>query len=327
MRINAGARAWGITVMLGLATIAATPAGAAGYSGLTVFGDSLVDAGNLYALTGGAIPDAATGYKDGRFTNGYDYTDLLSRDLFGTVTTASRLGGSNYAYGNARAVADADIVPDLASQIASFSARTGGIADSNGLYVLTVGGNDIFAALRGTYDTAAYASADAYLHAAARTYAAGVKQLSDLGARDILLTNFAVPGPGLGLSLTANTYLTQELSALSLGTTQVDVVDLSGFLTAALTNPQSVGLPPLNPSVNCVAAGAQATGCAGYFQFDDVHPTAQVQQAFYDSVIRPTLGIAAVPETGTWLELVAGVSMIGFTLRRSRALSPRPARA
>ena len=46
------------------------------YSSLTVFGDSLVDAGNIRKLGFGADP--AQGYFDGRFTNGYDYTDLLS---------------------------------------------------------------------------------------------------------------------------------------------------------------------------------------------------------------------------------------------------------
>ena len=47
------------------------------YTSLTVFGDSLVDAGNYYISTGGVsptpslpYPDPALGYFDGRLTNG-----------------------------------------------------------------------------------------------------------------------------------------------------------------------------------------------------------------------------------------------------------------
>ena len=74
------------------------------YTSLTVFGDSLVDAGNIRALGLGANP--AQGYFMGRFTNGYDYTDLLSIALFGTPTMPSLgplAGGTNFAYGGARA--------------------------------------------------------------------------------------------------------------------------------------------------------------------------------------------------------------------------------
>ena len=53
------------------------------YTSVTVFGDSLVDAGNLYIADGGTRPDPALGYFQHRFTNGFDYPDLLSIDLFG----------------------------------------------------------------------------------------------------------------------------------------------------------------------------------------------------------------------------------------------------
>ena len=66
------------------------------FTSLTVFGDSLVDAGNIFTATGGAIPSAANGYFNGRFTNGYDYTDLLSIELFGAPTVASLQGGTNF---------------------------------------------------------------------------------------------------------------------------------------------------------------------------------------------------------------------------------------
>ena len=78
------------------------------FSSLTVFGDSLVDAGNIRKLGLGADP--ALGYVDGRFTNGYDYTDLLSLAMYGTPTVASLNGGSNFAYGGARATDTTPVV-------------------------------------------------------------------------------------------------------------------------------------------------------------------------------------------------------------------------
>src|ERR1700694_6010878 len=104
-----------LAAVLGIfGTFVATPALAGRdtprYTSVTVFGDSLVDAGNFYIykttttpdpVPGYFLPDARLGYFNGRFTNGYDYPDLLSRDLFGVPTTPSLAGGNNFAYGGA----------------------------------------------------------------------------------------------------------------------------------------------------------------------------------------------------------------------------------
>ncbi|MEG8038335.1 hypothetical protein QP166_02880 [Sphingomonas sp. LR60] len=92
------------------------------FSSLTVFGDSLVDAGNIRALRLGADP--AEGYVAGRFTNGLDYTDLLSLAMYGTPTVASLNGGSNYAFGGARATTTSPI-PDALEQVAIYKAALG----------------------------------------------------------------------------------------------------------------------------------------------------------------------------------------------------------
>src|SRR3954468_17473299 len=67
------------------------------YTGVFVFGDSLVDSGNalklanLYSdLTFSDLPDgaptAALGYFNGRFTNGYNFADLIANKYTGQVT-------------------------------------------------------------------------------------------------------------------------------------------------------------------------------------------------------------------------------------------------
>lgn len=73
---------WAIAFgLLGIA--ASTPAWAdrdtAQFTSVTVFGDSLVDAGNLFIANGGTRPEPTLGYFEHRFTNGYDYPDSTLR--------------------------------------------------------------------------------------------------------------------------------------------------------------------------------------------------------------------------------------------------------
>ncbi|WP_338323011.1 SGNH/GDSL hydrolase family protein, partial [Croceibacterium ferulae] len=102
------------------------------FTSITVFGDSLVDAGNYYIATDGAMPDPALGYHQNRFTNGFNYPDLLSLDLFGVPTTPSLLGGNNFAFAAARIVDTGDSIPDLQAQLSAFEASDLGV-DPNGL--------------------------------------------------------------------------------------------------------------------------------------------------------------------------------------------------
>jgi outer membrane lipase/esterase len=145
------------------------------FTSLTVFGDSLVDAGNYFINSGGTYPDAASAYFEGRNTNGYDYTDLLSQKLFGAPTAASGAGGANYAIGGAHTY-------EAAGQIAQYQQHLSGSAtavDPNGLYIVNFGGNDILYA-----DTMSASDKDAYLMSAAQLYADAVQELNDIGARN-----------------------------------------------------------------------------------------------------------------------------------------------
>ena len=67
------------------------------YSGVIVFGDSLVDAGNALKLANwydglpftdevDAAPTADKGYHAGRFTDGFTFADLISNKYLGVVT-------------------------------------------------------------------------------------------------------------------------------------------------------------------------------------------------------------------------------------------------
>ncbi len=314
----------GILVALAATIATASPAAAerttARYTSMTVFGDSLVDAGNIAAATGGAIPDPALGYFQGRFTNGYDYTDLLNIALFGSPTTASLLGGTNFAFGGARASTTSG-VPDLNEQLGLFDAYLAGgnSIDTNGLYVLNFGGNDVFNA------PADSAAASAFLRDAAMNYALGVQTLNNLGVRNILITGFPVASdPFLDRSLEAEGYLSTSLANLSLaGDTTLYRFSYLDFFGRLQSDPASLGLPPLDVGTTCIAAGAQASGCAGIFSFDGTHPTAAVQSALFRDIDRQFMLTAAVPEPATWAMMIVGFGLVGFALRRRQRMTVR----
>lgn len=283
------------------------------YTSLTVFGDSLVDAGNIFAATRGATPAPAAGYFQGRFTNGYDYTDLLSFDLFGRPTTASLLGGRNFAYGGARIVDNGDFIPDLSAQIDLYEVGLGRTADRNGLYVLNAGGNDVFGAIAGTIGGA---NPQTYLQDAASQYAASVQRLDGLGVRNILITDFPVATAG-AINTQANAYLDAALGDLKLSAdTTLYRFSFTDFFNRLSVDPGRFGLPALDQTTTCQAAGAAAiaSGCVGYFSFDGTHPTAAVQRAAYQEMNRQFA--LAVPEPTGWMLMLTGFALVGMAARR-----------
>lgn len=300
--------------------LTATPS----YSSLYVFGDSLVDAGNIAVVTGGAAPNQAQGYYPGRFTNGLNYVDYLNQALFGSVTTPSLAGGNNFAFGGARVVSDTtDAVPDLLPQIGLYSARSGATADPNALYILNAGGNDIFALGRFAGGNAnalnPIGNPAGYIAAIVDNYASAVTTLNALGARNILITGIPNATDATGLQVEA--LLQARLNTLNLAPgTNLFRYSYVDFFTRLQTNPGALGLPALRTDKSCIELQAQATGCVGIFSFDGVHPTAAVQEALFRD-IATRFNIAAVPEPQSWAMMIGGFALIGFAARRGRRMA------
>ena len=299
-------------VLTAAAVLVAAPVAAAKPDQIVVFGDSLVDAGNDYIATLGATPSAASGYYAGRFTNGPDYTDLLSQRLYGTYTTASLAGGNNFAFGGASIVTSNYPVPNLATQLGLF-AGTHRPVDPNALYIINLGANDVFAEDSGTIPGAGIATYD---HAAAATLAGAVQSLADLGATKVLVTGVPVADAnGFALDSAVQT----ALNGLSLPTTTLYRFSYFNFFAALAADPARFGVAPFThlPSDGCFShlSPPATMDCSGYFSVDGTHPIAPIQAALYRAVAHD-LGIGTIPEPASWALMVAGFGLVGTAVRR-----------
>ena len=130
-----------------LATAACAAAGAASaqsYNRLVVFGDSLSDNGNLYAVTSGTRPPASI-YWQGRFSDGPVFTELLGFTA-GRITAGAPVTGSvNLAFGGARTDAAAS-PPGMRTQLGMYQ-MGGGTFGANDLVSVLGGANNIFQGL------------------------------------------------------------------------------------------------------------------------------------------------------------------------------------
>ena len=296
-----------------LAVLAANPAAATQKpSQLIVFGDSLVDAGNLDALVGGdQFNPVAKGYFPGRFTNGPDYTDLLNQRFYGSYQSPAFAGsGTNYAIGGARAVDTGDFVPDLGFQLGVY--LNSHSVDPNALYVINMGGNDVFgleAGNIGTYTPATYAAA----FVASMTSA--VQTLSSLGATRVLVTG--VPNAdATGFALEAQLQAGLDGLAPTLGGTHLIRFSYLNFLGALAANPTAFGVAPFTETGACFDNRTPINGkidCDGFTTVDNIHPIASIQAALYRQVYTAA---GFVPEPGSWALMIAGFGLTGTMMRR-----------
>jgi phospholipase/lecithinase/hemolysin len=198
--------------------------GVMAYSGVYVFGDSLVDAGNVLKLAdwyGGltfsevdGAPYPEDGYYLGRFSNGFTFADLISNKSIGTVTKpifpygyedpifglpidplASDPSGNNlnFAYGGAQ-IRQGDL-PDLDQQTDAFKDAVDNHAPSGALYIVTMGGNDVRALAPAGADPVNQEDAEEALRECALQLIHELTQLIASGARHFLITG--VPDVGL----------------------------------------------------------------------------------------------------------------------------------
>jgi len=158
----------------------------ASFTGMTVFGDSLSDTGNISTLTVGAFPPNPP-YFNGRFSNGPVWVERLAASLGLPAVMPSFLGGSNYAVGGAEsglghslAVPSPAPETNIGAQIGGYLATHTPTADE--LFVVWGGANDFLIA--GQPDPTIPAS----------NIVGGIEALALAGARHILVPNLPLLG-------------------------------------------------------------------------------------------------------------------------------------
>lgn len=286
------------------------------YSGLVVFGTSLSDPGNAFALQGGTntptdydvssllVPNVPYGRGGHHFSNGPTWIEQVAQSLGLAGTVAPAYGSknsiaTNYAVGAARACdVPGEVNRDLPQQVASFLADTGGVARSDALYVIEIGGNDvrdaIVAALGvlqtgGTFQQA-LAAAGPILLCAQQAIQAAIVTLHQAGATQFLV--WTVPDPGLTpalrslgtgamqvASLITTAFNTQALLPTLQGVDQVfnieiDVLDAFALLQNLSANGANFGLT--NTTSACVTPNVAPYFCQSpdeYLFWDGIHPT------------------------------------------------------
>jgi len=304
-----------------------------------VFGDSLVDARNAQAgraLSGGPDPAPdALGYYNGRFSNGYNFADWLSRGVEGAPTTASADGGHNFSVGGAQAQEVAgDASPSFGEQIDMFKA-SGQQFTADSLVLVTLGGNDIRSELAKLGANPRYMPD---LAPAITAMNAGLQSLYGLGARNIIVTGLpdvgqipvvtqfnstALSGAGRVLSFGLNTAFGQLVGGFALRTgANFQFFDLFAYQQQIYANPAGYGqATPLNTRTPCIGTVASPR-CTGFVYFDGVHPTTRIHQAI-GTGIAAQLRVTGVPEPMSWALMVAGIGVTGVALRRRRVVTAR----
>lgn len=315
--------------------LAAVPASAAIQTVYT-FGDSFVDSGNALI---GTLPykppapytaaDPDQGYFQGRFGDGYNFADIISKRLTGHYADpflANPLTNTNYAVGGARAAGDAFIapfptaIPGLPSQENFYFGQQGPVVDQDGLYILSFGNNDVNAIQSGdTYGLSTSDYEDLYV----ANLVGAIQYLNAGGADTIML--FGVPNPneieGQSLAFKLGTAINLLTPTLTSNFIQFDFFD---FFARVQATPQAYGLTADTDFVTpCIAAEPvvnQSVDCTGYFSFDGTHVTKPVQFEIAREALAQA-GLATVPEPGVWLQLILGFGLTGMIVRARRAAS------
>lgn len=272
-----------IAVLAAAATlVAASGASAQTYNRLVVFGDSLSDNGNLFAVSG--QPPAP--YVNGRFSSGPTFVELLGFTLGRSATGAPVTGSIDYAYGGSRTDSIATPGPGMRTQLLQYTGA-GGRFGATDLVSILGGANNLFQALPAAGATANPTGAIAPVAlAAAADINFLTNSIASSGAGTILVSNlpklsltpqFRTSGGGAILADFAAGTFNDSLRASLITTaaaqpnTNIIMMDLFKIGDTIAANPGRFGVTNItDPCFN----GVTVCTDPGYFYFDAVHPTA-----------------------------------------------------
>lgn len=251
-----------------------TTAWSSAFDTLVVFGDSLSDNGNLYALNPSLVPSDT--YYEGRFSNGPVWVEYLADAPLLDCTLVDR------AYGGAET--DSLQPPGLISQV-NYYVGTATIAP-NTLFTIWIGANDF---LNGSVD----------YQASADNIGTALDTLAAFGAEHILVINL----PDLGstprylgtadedaaraLAQSFNAALAAVLDTFRTNNPDIAIYhfDSFGFLRAIGNDPDQYGFTNATEICPSFYIPDNFDNSAGYVFWDAIHPTTEAHEVLAEQVM------------------------------------------
>jgi phospholipase/lecithinase/hemolysin len=325
------------------------------YDSLFVFGDSLSDTGNDFALSS-SIPGLPTippqpFYFEGRFTNNLNWVDYFSQGLglnpvsFNTLSPGSSIprDGLNFAAGGATTGSQNEgnppySFPGLEQQIDAFDGLLGGrSADPDALYVVWAGANDYF----GRFASDPLQPINNLSNAIADLANAGARDLVVFNLPDLGKTPLASSrGPVISQQLSAlseahNALLAQNLNGLSQAFPQTNITsfDVNALYRNVETNPAAFGFK--NITDNCTGielpnvseasipgflscSAALTNDPKAFLFYDNQHPTSAAHQIIANALSDRLSVSTSVPEPATIPALgLLGLFLFGRAIRKA----------
>ena len=348
MRIHsARAKSWLVSILLAFVVFAPGLAAADGlhrpFDRIVVFGDSLSDPGNAFALNGGqtvsppdygmsgvganGIPDVislvpSAPYSSHRFSNGRtwieDFAAAVGLPNNARPAVAGALFGeddgraSNYAVGGATAADIGASQFSLSVQVNLFLSDVGGRAPADALYVVEIGGNDIRAAL---------VAGPGVINLALTSVAQNIQKLYGAGARHFLvwsapdigrtpalqrLNTFVAPGIAAGataLSAGYNLNLQGVLQGLGAALPGITIVPFDAFGLLADVQGNPGKFGLIDATQACIQPDVPAFG----FPSSPPFRCAQQDRFFFWDGIHPTRAGHAIIAIEVGKTLIAAV--------------------
>jgi outer membrane lipase/esterase len=252
------------------------------YNQLYIFGDSLVDNGNLFRLTGNRVPPNP--YFQGRFSNGLVWVETLGTQLqIGSSSTNNfAIGGSTSGQTNSLSGLLGVPLPSLPSQLSAFASAPGN-PSRDALFVLLAGANDYLiqpSQLR-TTDT----------QAVVNNLSNSVTALIGKGARNIIVVNlpdlgktpqervFPTAGNLSAIATSHNNNLNIALQQIAKNR-DVNIIPVDAFalVNEVAAEPGKYGFTNTTDRCFNQATGTVCSNPDQYLFWDGIHPTARAHR-------------------------------------------------
>ncbi len=321
-------------------TVGETSVQAANFEEVNVMGDSLSDAGNIFNLTEGVVPENPLSFE-GRFSDGEVWVEYFTQNfgLNPTLFTVSSpspegtnfaIGGSNSDNTNIINILQPDLpiqFPGLEQQLDAFIApllATNQSANPDALYTLWVGSND--------YIFGDITNPDLFVNMVVNNISNAIQSLYDIGARNFLVFDVGgisqtplVTSQGLSeelnlLTETHNFFLELALENLSQSLTDINIIpfQVSTLFETVIENPEEFGLTNVTDSWSDAVASCLAISCSEvpnpdeYLFWDSIHVTTAAHQIIAEEAfLTVTAKSHKIPEPSvTWALSGLGLGLL-----------------